>query len=788
MMRFFTSDLRRNLTKIICLSIGLALGLLMVAKVYFEHTYDSFLPDSHRLYLVAESVEQSGEYHEYTQTPGGIAPGVKRYSPSVEGATHSTILTGDGQLATADGRSFDIDGVCMADSCWFDVIATPVLAGNPHDILAAQDMIMIPRSLAEKIGDDCIGMSVIFPHFSNDYSVTIGGIYEDYPLNSSFPNWVFLSLPTIAKFSYDGRENWMGNDRYKSYVKLMKGASAEDIDPDLRKMLAENVDKDVLDNLHYEMHLRPLVGNYSSREGVKTMMTVLTLLSLIILLSASLNYLLIVIGQMGSRSKEMAIRKCYGTSSGRIFLRVMGESIFFLLLSLAFALLIAFSFSDLSKKLLDYSTYELFSTGRVWAVEGGICLVILLITGVVPAWLYCRTPVAEAFRNRPSHRKAWKLSLLFVQFFATGVMICLLALVYRQYCNMARADMGFEYDNVAIASLHSRDRAGASTLIGELKKLGSVKGAASGYQELTSKASGNNIWMNGDTEKTVNVADLYWADPELFQVLGIRMLQGDGFREWADSTSGQVVVEERMVKVLQEKFDVKGDNIIGQRFSITEHGNWDPFSEYEIVGVVSNMRRGGFDKEGADTRAGVFFPGFYPAYLYVRFNTLTPEALSEAQGVVDKVFPDKATLLTPYREQIGSFLQPVKNFGTSVMIAGIAMLVISLIGLAGYTSDEVNRRAKEIAIRKVTGYTARQVVGIFCLDALKVAVPALLLGGAVALLIGRRWLSMFTDRVSLSPAVMAGCLVVLLIIIGCVVAANSFRIARSNPVGHLRDE
>ena len=74
MLRFFTSDLRRNITKIICLTIGLAIGFLLVAKIYFEDTYDTFFPDADRIYYVAESVTQNEEYKEYYQTPGATAP------------------------------------------------------------------------------------------------------------------------------------------------------------------------------------------------------------------------------------------------------------------------------------------------------------------------------------------------------------------------------------------------------------------------------------------------------------------------------------------------------------------------------------------------------------------------------------------------------------------------------------------------------------------------------------------------------------------------------------------
>ena len=130
----------------------------------------------------------------------------------------------------------------------------------------------------------------------------------------------------------------------------------------------------------------------------------------------------------------------------------------------------------------------------------------------------------------------------------------------------------------------------------------------------------------------------------------------------------------------------------------------------------------------------------------------------------------------------------IRKFGMSVMVVGIAIILIALIGLIGYVADEVNRRAKEIAIRKVNGTDAWKIVRLFCLDVLKVAVPSLIAGGVLAMVVGQRWLSQCTDRVSLSPLSMMACLAVLLILIMCVVAVNTLRVARSNPIDHLRSE
>lgn len=451
MPKFFTSDLRRNLTKIFCLTIGLAIGLLLVAKAFVEQSFDHAIPEYGNVYIVKESIVSSGEFREYNQTAGAIAPGLKRYVPQVEMATRITeMLDGSLTVRTPDGRDFEAESITMADSCLFDVLRWPVISGDPHEALAVEDHCMIPRSLAEKIGGDVVGMTLVSPDFNKSYHIMIDGVYEDFPINSTFRNVIYLSLSSIVKFSYDGRENWVGNDRYKSYVRLAKGVSAEEVAPHIRRMLKENVDNADLETFKYNISLMPLHEVYVSQDSVKTMIWILSLLAFIILVSASLNYLLIVIGQLGKRGKEMAVRKCYGTSNRKIFLRIMGESVFFLAVSIALAVLIVLSLSDQCEMLLGYPASVLLSSPDVWLVETCVCVALLLITGVIPAWIYCRTPVSHVFHQNTRKRRVWKLALLSVQFFATGLMFCLLLLVYRQYHMMSRGDMGYEYENVAL--------------------------------------------------------------------------------------------------------------------------------------------------------------------------------------------------------------------------------------------------------------------------------------------------------------------------------------------------
>ncbi len=790
MFKFFTSDLRRNLIKILCLSVGLAVGFLLIAKIYFELSYDSFFPDVDRIYKIKYSAVHNGDYQEYDGTPGGIAPELKRNISQVEVATRITRLTDDFKVKLSDGRAYEMPYVYLADTCFFDVFKAEILEGDPHNALVVKDQVMIPQSLAEKIGGNVLGQQITISEWGDDYKMTIGGVYKDFPLNSTINNAVYLSLPSIGHFTFDGSEFLLGNDRYRSYVILTEDTAPDVATNLMYEHLKTKIDEEAFRLYDLKVVLTPLPGDYSSQEGVRNMSWMLGLLAVIMLLCAGLNYLLIVIGQLSVRGKEMAIRKCYGTDKKSIFKIMMGESLFFLLISMGLAILIAFSFSDLCKELLGYSPKELFSTGRVWIVEGLICVVLLIFTGVIPAIIYSRTPVSQAFRPAVHGRKIWKLVLLAVQFFATGLILCLLVLIGRQYAMVGTLDMGLDFENVGIFYRHPMSDERTSTVMKELQKLPFVESVATANNDPTNWQNGNNIWTEGKEEDNVNISDQELVNPELFDVFGIEFIQGSNFSENLDSTVNQIIVDEQMIEVLQKYFGETDGDIVGKSIYITGHGNGDGYPPlFTIVGVVGNIRRGGFESGNVDTRAEVFFPSKrVRSYVFIRFTELTPENLSAAQKVIDSISDGDEIYITPYKMRIDAKRHEIKNFGMSVMVVGVAIILIALIGLIGYVGDEVNRRAKEIAIRKVNGTSAKKIVRLFCIDVLKVAVPSLMAGGAVAIVIGQRWLSQFTDRVSISPLSMLACLLVLIILIMAVVVINTLRVARSNPIDHLRSE
>lgn len=789
MMNFFTSDLRRNLIKILCLTIGLSVGFIIISKVYFDKTYDSFYPDGDRLYYISETFNRNGEYADWDQTSGAVGGQVKRYVPEVESAARRLIVSyGWDIIRTQDERKITVSGLSMADSCFFDIFGTNIIAGNPKETLSEAYSCMIPRSLAEKIGGNVIGSTFVFPEYERwfgDHVFKIGGVYDDFPANSSIYNEIIISMATGSLlFGADG-DNWEGNDRFQAFVKLANGARIDDVDSHLAEMLKANVDEESLRVSGYGLKLHPIT-EFKDTKGIFDSSTgILAILAIIMLMSASFNYLLVVLGQMPHRSKEMAVRKCYGTSNRGIFLRALCEGLFFLVISILLAVLIVMCFPNFCQRLLGYSPEEIFSAPGLWMVMACVFIVLLTVSAFIPGILYCRTPVARAFRVNVKGRRQWKLALLSIQFFASGILLCLLTLISRQYSMLMSMDFGLEYENLAYTWIGKEDYEWKQKAINALKEMPGVEGIATSDCLLTNYGSGNNVSLEDQPDHVLNISDRYFNNRDVFNVAGLRFLQGENFRETADSSINEVIVEQKFAEEMERIFGWDSKNVVGQSFRITEHGPYD----FTIVGVVNNIRRGNPEQDQTDNRAAVYFPGNgVNPYLNIRFSKLDSESLRKAQEIINTYLPDKEVTLEPYAEVIKRRMHGVKSFQIGIATVGIATLIITLIGLMGYTSDEVIRRSREIAIRRITGTSVFGIIKLFCLDIFVVAIPSLIAGGATAMILGQNILSLYTERVSLSPPSMGLCLLLILVIIGAVVALNTLNVARDNLSNHLRSE
>lgn len=777
---------RSNGIKILALAVGLAMGLVLVAKVCFERSYDNFYPDNDRIYLVKSDINREGKKDSWGQVSGAIAPGMKAEVPGVEFATRYTRIGEDNELIMTPEEQYLSATILLADTSFFDIFPRPILVGNPKDVLARPYYVMISRSLAEKMGGvgEAVGKTFV-RDVNRGKPYTIGGVFEDIPENSHLR---FDAISSLAAMSERSTTNWLGNDRYIAYVKLLPGIDPNGLAPAIRQMQERNQDMEGLKKAGVDLSysIFPLQEIHNNSKEVKDMNYMLLFMAIILISIAVLNYILVVISTLIGRTKEVAVHKCYGASGKNIFGMILSESFLHLLLSLLLATLLILVFKGKIEELLSASLSALFTVPTL-SILLGICVVVFAVTGFVPTWLFMRIPVASAFRSVKESKRYWKLCLLFVQFIATAYLVALLITISRQYDTMITSNPGYAYENLVYCDTSGADQQARDRAMAELRRLPQVEMVSCSTELPFNYPSGNNVNIPNDDRDLFNIADMYFVGDKYFDLMEIPIVEGQAFRP-DEANADKIMVSRKFVDMMEKTAGWKG-SIIGKGVMVSEHSRGTKL--FTICGVFDDFRIGSL--KGPDTRPSIFFYATPDCYnpadnILIKMNTMSSENLAEVNRILTEAIPNKVVEASVYKMDIVRQYQDDRNFRDAIMISGIVTLIIALIGLLGYTADETNRRGREIAIRKVNGATSASILRMLSRDISFIALPALVIGVAIAYINASGWLEKFAERIHLNLFMFLGAaLFVYLIIISCVLI-RAWEVANENPVDSLKAE
>ena len=774
------------LIKVLSLGIGLAVGIVLIAKVFFELSYDSFYKDIDRVYTIRTWCSQQGDEHDYGQVSGAVAVGFMEEVPGVEAGTRTTYVFNGDTYLDENGNKLKATLVC-ADTCFFKVFDRPILAGDPVKVLSKWGCVMVSRSFAEKMVDEMPGQaghdvsSVIGKQIANadmdGLKLTIEGVFEDFPKNGSLDYDILLSMETYGKQSTD---NWLGNDRYKGYVKLMSGVDPNTLTEAIRKMQEAHQPLEQIEaqGTSLKYFLKPFSKMHTSSPEVKTQVILLSIVAALLIIISLLNYILIVISSMVKRSKEVGVRKCYGAEGKHIYGMLTKEALLHIVLSLALAAVIIFAGRGIVENLLGVPFQTLLVSQSIMAIAA-VLLFVLVISIVVPAELYQRIPVYAALKNYTENSRRWKLGLLGVQVLINVFLVVMMLIIGRQYQKVSNADTGYDYKNLYYFDLFDGDRQAQVRAVETLKRLPEVSGVAASYNLPYMGSNGDNVYLPEDDRELFNIADQYECSPEFYDLMGIRFLEGRAPRD-----SSEVVVDEKFVQKMAE-FTDWNDGAIGKQVFITGHDN----GYFTISGVYKSYLIGNL--QGVDKRPSALFYGeigsmssWMPHILF----KVRPEALENVRGALKEALPDKEINIVSYEEQMRAAYADSKKMRNTMALGAVFSLLIALLGLIGFIRDESLRRSKEMAVRKINGATTRDILSVFASDILKLSTVMAVIACIAAYFVAHKWLEQFAEKVSLNPLYfIGGALLVLTIVLG-VVVLNCLRIARANPVESLKAE
>ena len=790
------------LIKVLSLGIGLAVGIVLIAKVFFELSYDSFYKDIDQVYTINTWYSHQGEEKDFGQVSGAVAVGFMEEVPGVEVGTRTTFVFNGDTYLDEDGNKLKATLVC-ADTCFFKVFDRPILVGDPVKVLSKWGSVMVSRSFAEKLVDSSASpqndnvilsgakdlSSVIGKQVYNEdmegLKLSIEGVFEDFPKNGSLDYDILLSMDTYGKQSTD---NWLGNDRYKGYVKLMPSVDPNTLTDAIRKMQEAHqpLERIEAQGTSLKYFLKPFSKMHTSDPEVKSQVILLSIVAALLILISLLNYILIVISSMVKRSKEVGVRKCYGAEGKHIYGMLTKEALLHILLSLALAFVIIFAGRSIVENLLGVPFQTLLVPQSMMAIIA-VLVFVLVISIVVPAELYQRIPVYAALKNYTENSRNWKLGLLGVQVLINVFLMVMMLIIGRQYQKVSNADTGYNYDNLYFISLFDGDRQAITRAVRTLESLPEVSGVATAYNLPFNGSNGDNVYLPDDDRELFNIADQYECSDGFYDLMGIEFLEGRAPRD-----SSEIVVDEKFVKKMAE-FTDWSDGAVGKQVFITGHDRSSDTERryFTISGVYKSYLIGNLT--GVDPRPSALFYGeigsmssWMPHVLFKVRDSST--SLGMTKEALEQALEGREINIVSYEEEMRAAYSDSKKMRDTMAIGAVFSLLIALLGLIGFIRDESLRRSKEMAVRKINGATTRDILGTFAKDIMKLSVVMAVIACVAAFFVAHKWLEQFAEKVSLNPLYFIGGAVLVLLVVLGVVVLNCLRIARANPVESLKNE
>jgi len=778
--------------KVLSLGVGMAIAVILIAKVCFELSYDNVYKDIDRIYKIRTGAVMQGEDKDFGQVSGAIAPGFKAEVPGVLEATRFTsIFNSENFIIDDDGSKVAAEHL-LADSCFFRIFNRQFLAGEPEKALRSwSGDVAISKTFAEKLGG--VGAAVgkqVANEDNPNLKLTVCGVYEDFPKNGSIHADVILSIEAMSKWSLS---NWVGNDRYVAFVKLAEGvdpASLKDAIHEMQKahQPLEEMEKSGLTLWYF---LSPLATEHSSKPEVRNLVFILAIIAALLLLVSIMNYVLVAISDVIRRAREVGVRKCYGAQPWDINKILLKETAWNLGVSLAVAALLIFAFRGAVESLLGVPVKDLVTPLSVWIIVG-IVILVFLVSAVIPARMFTKIPISSAFRGYKESKRRWKISLLAFQFAINAVLVSLVLIVSFQYRKVLNTDPGYEYRNLVYETFPSYDQTKMNAIAGALRSLPEVEAAELTYTLPFEKASGNNVYLPGDDRELFNIADEYGASEGFFDMMGFRLVEGS-----VPKGPNDVAVSKSFVTKMAAFADWS-DGAVGKIVNISEHGQVTICGVYEdyVIGDVTDM----------DERPSVRFcwnRDFYTEAdkdvdkydwsglmhtIVIKLNEVTPAAMRKVEKTIREVAPDSDAEVKAYSETLVNMYDSTKQMKRTYELGALFALLIAVIGLISYVRDENFRRSAEIAVRKVNGAQSSEIVSMLVTDILKVAVFAVIIGDAGAWLVAHYWLQQFPVKIALTPLFFLVADLLVLAVIVTVIVLGSLKIARTNPVESLKND
>lgn len=797
-----------SLINIFGLSIGIAFTLLVYLFIDSENSFDEFHENADNIYRVWTILDNPDKGISYSQsTPIRLADDLVRLYPEIE----QTARISDKEVIISKGTDTFRERLTYVDPQFFDIFSFPVLLGSKTNPLYGLNSLAISKEIAAKYFQD------EYP-IGKHLKITRNGKEEDFIVSAVIDNErdrssiAFSIIAHYRKFTEDMSSFMLESYFAKNPVTFLMVKSNISLN-DLKQKII-HIDKDInqdfedgvtqgyrlekLEKIHFNTSLG---SNSKIRNSDPVYSYILGGLGGVVLIIACINFITLSLGMISKRFKEVGVRKVLGAQKKQLIIQFIGESVLLSAIALILGIILAVTFmpffNEISGKnidfILDYDLALFFI---------GLILFIGLFAGSYPGLVLSRFDPVKVFKGFTDTGRKNNLikSLVLVQFSLSIFMIILTLVFQRQLKFISDKDLGFDqnklieinleisnqnteqlyerFKNEIIGSRRILNAAATSTKYGMYSNLG-VFWTEIGYID----DSGEQRYFNFNQ-----------VSYDYLETLGIELLSGRNFsKEHGSDLDNAIIINESAVKY----FDLR--NPINSR--LNKIGK----NTQQIIGVIKDFHFASLYGEvkplvlalsGNSLNMGMGYvnhlEGFWP---HVYNYAVVKISEGNIQPVIrflkerwKKVAPGTPFEIEYIDETIRECYQSEHKRRKIVNFAAILSIMIACFGLFGLSLINVQKKTKEIGLRRLLGASVGKIIGLISKDMLLLLLLANIFAWPAAYYFMSKWLDDFAFRISLHPFIFLSAGIIVFAVAAFTVSFQTIKASRTNPVDSIRNE
>jgi putative ABC transport system permease protein len=525
--------------------------------------------------------------------------------------------------------------------------------------------------------------------------------------------------------------------------------------------------------------------------------TVLLALSALVLVVACVNYASLATAQAARRAREVGMRKAIGANRQRVMLQYLAEAAMLTSIAAVVALLAVRLLTPALRNSVGINlSVGLYSPG-FWLFLGGLLVCVTLLGGAYPSFVLARVPPIEALRigrTKAGPRFATTI-LVGAQFAAASFLLIVVTVMFAQNRELQRTGLGVDADPLLVIPNFAQFSGIDNTLLqAELRRIPQVTGVSEMSQSPWSSGVGLAPIGRTPEESVVSVtAIMNTVGYEYFKTLGYTLLGGREFdRERGEDVRPQGPPSGKPINVVIDA-SLAGELGFEPPQSAVEQDIYFPSAgqrafggvaqPLHVIGVVANKP---LRFSGAGASSNLFFMQPGSPFQIVR---LAAADVSGGLAAIDALWKGLSPKISSGRKFMDELYdENYRNFARVNQVSAALALVaiaISIVGLFSMAVQVANRRLHEIGVRKSVGARAGQIVAMLLAQFSR---PVLVIAWPLAYLAAQQYLSVFSQRVALTPVPFLASLAATVVVACAVVGGQAWRAARVSPATVLRAE